>query len=103
MSSPHVDVELVTSDGVHLSARQWSSDGARAAVVIVHGFAASGRDPAVVAACERLAAAGLDVLVYDSRGHGASGGEATLGDRERHDVAAAVERARANTSRIVVV
>ncbi|TMK60904.1 MAG: lysophospholipase [Actinobacteria bacterium] len=103
MNTPRAEAELVTSDGLRLSARRWSSDETRASVVVVHGFGASSRDPAVVAACERLAASGLDVLAYDSRGHGASGGEATLGDQERHDVAAAVERAQANAPRVVLV
>jgi alpha-beta hydrolase superfamily lysophospholipase len=34
---------------------------------------------------------GESVLALDARGHGTSGGEATLGDRERLDVAAAVD------------
>lgn len=62
-------------------------------MVLVHGFAASQDDPAVCSLAAALHAAGMDVLTYDGRGHGASGGLSTLGDRERLDVAAALERA----------
>ncbi len=44
----------------------------------------------------------MDVLTYDGRGHGASGGLSTLGDRERLDVAAALERAAGLEAPIVV-
>ncbi len=59
--------------------------------MLVHGFAASSSEEKVVAVAEHLAGTGITVVAYDARGHGASGGEATLGDLERLDVAAAVE------------
>lgn len=95
---------LRTSDDVTLLARHWPAVAdARAAAVLVHGFSASKDDPAVVAVAEGLAAAGLDVVGYDARGHGGSGGLCTLGDDERHDVAAAVEAARERSPRVVLV
>ena len=42
-------------------------------------------------------------MTYDARGHGRSGGECTLGDAERFDVAAAVEVAAETAGRIAVV
>ena len=63
---------LTTADGITLTARTWSHPEARAAIVLVHGFAASAEDPAVVRQAEVLQAAGFDVLAYDSRGHGDS-------------------------------
>ena len=82
---------LVTEDAVRLHARRWRTSAARrGTVVLVHGFAATSGEDRVVAVAERLQACGLDVVAYDARGHGQSGGEATLGDLERHDVAAAV-------------
>lgn len=88
-------MELYTSDGVRLEARQWLADGERrATVVLVHGFAAGMAEGRVVALADALHDSGFDVLAYDSRGHGASDGEATLGDRERLDVAAAVGAVR---------
>jgi alpha-beta hydrolase superfamily lysophospholipase len=96
--------QLQTSDDITLLARHWpASARARAAVVLVHGFSASKDDPSVVAVAEHLAAAGLDVVGYDARGHGGSGGLCTLGDQEHHDVAAAVAAARALSSRVVLV
>jgi uncharacterized protein len=81
---------LTTADGITLTARSWLHPQARAVVVLVHGFAASADDPAVVRQAEALQAAGLDVLCYDSRGHGDSDGLCTIGDLESNDVAAAV-------------
>ncbi len=46
---------------------------------------------------------GLDVITYDARGHGRSGGECTFGVLERHDVAAVVDWARSRQDRIVLV
>jgi uncharacterized protein len=95
---------LHTRDGVQLAARSWlTASSAEAAVVVVHGFSASSTDPHVEATAVALHALDLDVVTYDARGHGASGGASTLGDLERHDVAAAVEAARERTDRVIVV
>jgi len=98
------DVELITSDDVRLRARQWDARGtARATVVVVHGFAASLDEVNMVALVDALGAAGFDGIAYDSRGHGGSGGDATLGDRERFDVAAAVAAVGATERPVVLV
>lgn len=82
---------------MHLAARRWPApDGARASVVLVHGFSASASEDRVVALAEALHAAGYGVLVHDARGHGASGGECTLGNCERLDVDAAVRSVQAD-------
>jgi alpha-beta hydrolase superfamily lysophospholipase len=95
---------LATSDGVELAARWWRiPGGARAMVVLVHGFSATKNDPKVVALALRLCQRGLDVVSYDARGHGASGGTCTLGDLEHLDVAAAVAWARQQAPRTVLV
>ena len=98
-----VATTLRTEDGLHLPARWWHADNARAVVVLVHGFTASKDDPAVGAVAERIQAAGYDVMSYDSRGHGAAAGLSTLGDMERHDVAAAVDAVRKHGLPIVLV
>lgn len=94
---------LSTTDGCTLRTRRWESESPRATVVLVHGFAASAWEPAVVRQAEALAGAGLDVVSYDSRGHGDSGGVCTLGDSESNDVAAAVELARGSGRPVVLV
>jgi uncharacterized protein len=95
---------LITADGITLAGRKWLvPHEPRAAVVLVHGFCAHRDEPQVVAAAERLHELDLDVITYDARGHGSSGGACTLGDLERHDVAAAVRLARLRTSRVVLV
>ncbi|MDT3399499.1 alpha/beta fold hydrolase [Streptomyces sp. B1866] len=90
---------LLTDDGVSVDAIYESYAGpAReaeppSAVVIAHGFTGSWQRPAVrrVAAALRAHAA---VISFSLRGHGASGGLSTVGDREVLDVAAAVRWAR---------
>lgn len=95
---------LHTADGLALAADAWPAAApAEAAVVLVHGFTAHRRDPSVVAAAHELRAAGHAVVTYDMRGHGASEGLCTLGDRERLDVAAATLAARDLAPRVVVV
>ena len=93
-----------TTDDIVLAGRHWLCAGRpRAAVVLAHGFTATAHHPDVSEIAEALHANGLDVITYDARGHGASGGESTLGDAERHDVAAAVEAARERSDRVVTV
>jgi alpha-beta hydrolase superfamily lysophospholipase len=95
---------LTTADGLELAGRRWvTSDSASASVVIVHGFSASAECPNVGSLAAAIGHDGLDVITYDARGHGASPGESTLGDHERHDVAAAVAHARERTPNVVLV
>lgn len=82
------DVELVTADGVRL--RAWFSPGPkRSAVVFSHGGGGNRLDLLSEAAV--LAHHGHGVLLLDHRATGESEGDlVTWGDRERWDVAAAV-------------
>ena len=57
----------------------------------------------MVALAARLHGVGFDVVTYDSRGHGQSGGLCTLGKDEGQDVAAVVAWARARRRRVVLV
>jgi alpha-beta hydrolase superfamily lysophospholipase len=91
-------------DGTLLATRCWiSSEPADAIVVISHGLTATKDDPKVVALAARLHEIGYDVVAYDSRGHGQSGGFCTLGKHEVQDVAALVEWVRSRTRRVVLV
>jgi pimeloyl-ACP methyl ester carboxylesterase len=93
-----------TTDDVILTGCSWLRvDKPRAAVVLVHGFSSSTDDPNVRALAEVLHDDGDDVFCYDARGHGGSEGHSTLGDLERHDVAAAVDAARDRSDRVVLV
>lgn len=97
-------LRLRTQDGVSLVAWRWSPRVTpRAAVVLVHGFGGLGDSPVLRAHAGALVEHGHDVVTYDARGHGGSGGACTLGAGERHDVAAAVAAARERSSTVVVV
>jgi alpha-beta hydrolase superfamily lysophospholipase len=97
-------VELITSDDVRLQARRWSTESSpRATVVLVHGFSSNRSEARVVGLADALHGAGFAVLTYDARGHGESGGEATLGDEENRDVAAAVAAVAGDRTPVVVV
>ncbi|HEX3795864.1 MAG TPA: alpha/beta fold hydrolase [Acidimicrobiales bacterium] len=104
MSVHDTEAHIVTSDGVELATRSWtSSDDAAAMVVLVHGLSATKDHPHVEALAKMINARGVDVVSYDARGHGESDGYSTLGDLERHDVAAAVQLARSRHARVALV
>jgi alpha-beta hydrolase superfamily lysophospholipase len=95
---------VLTSDGIELATREWSTERrVRAIVVLVHGFASSKDDRNVVGLADELVRLGFDVVSYDARGHGESGGVCTLGDLEAQDVAAAVAWAQRPGTPIVLV
>jgi pimeloyl-ACP methyl ester carboxylesterase len=83
---------IVTDDGVPIDTAHLAGDS-ELGIVLAHGFTQSWQRPAVWAAATRLNRAG-GVVLFDFRGHGRSGGESTLGDREIKDVAVAVAYAR---------
>jgi pimeloyl-ACP methyl ester carboxylesterase len=95
---------LQTLDGVVLATRCWVPDGPSVAtVVICHGLTGNKDDPKVVALAERLYHDGYQVVTYDARGHGSSGGICTLGKLEVRDVTAVVQWAGATGGRVVLV
>lgn len=96
-------VVLRTGDDVVLVARWQPSAEARATVVLVHGFADRGDGPAMQGLAEALVSSGCNVLTYDARGHGDSGGQCGVGSTEHADVQAAVEFAVHGAPPVVVV
>lgn len=95
MGSADGAAALVTADGVRLSAHHTPArvPGADLAVVVAHGFTLSWSAPAARDLADRLATR-AGVVAFDFRGHGRSGGVSTVGDREVHDVDAALRYAR---------
>lgn len=88
-------LSLRTEDGVSIDAcHRPAADGRTdVGIVLAHGFTGSWRRPhqtRIAALLARMAG----VLAFDFRGHGRSGGQSTVGDREILDVAAAVRHAR---------
>jgi len=89
------DLALTAADGAPLVARHWTGPDPRGVLVVAHGFGEHGGSYRHVA--EALARSpGLDVLAFDFRGHGRSGGR--RGVVRRHadlslDLDAALDRA----------
>ncbi|MGW7270566.1 alpha/beta hydrolase [Streptomyces sp. NPDC054864] len=96
---------LRTRDGVVIDARYepGPAPGTDLAIVIAHGFTGDLDRPHVRRAAGVFAKAAA-VITFSFRGHGASGGLSTVGDREVLDLAAAVEWARSfGHARVVTV
>jgi pimeloyl-ACP methyl ester carboxylesterase len=98
-----INTTLHTRDGVALEASVRTATAPIGAIVLAHGFTGSKDQREVVAVADALLAHGFSVVSYDARGHGESGGECTLGENERFDVAAAVGLATETADRVAVV
>ena len=105
MAMPHDDVSFVASDGVRLVGTYVPADGARATVVLVHGFKNTRAD--MIDHASFLHDAGHAVLLYDSRGCGGSAGTFGVGAAEDRDVSGAVSylkgSARAGSEHVAVL
>jgi alpha/beta superfamily hydrolase len=100
---PFERVEFRTADGVKLvgwwipamqtpRSRDWEMAG-RETAIICHGLAAGKSNQLTLA--RRLVPAGFNVLIFDFRAHGESGGQVTgYGGLEKQDVLAAVQWVR---------
>ncbi|MFI6491465.1 alpha/beta hydrolase [Streptomyces sp. NPDC050564] len=86
---------LRTVDGVTIDAAYDPGTGPSGdlAIVVAHGFTGDLERPHVRRAAGVLGR-NAAVVTFSFRGHGASGGRSTVGDREVHDLAAAVAWAR---------
>ncbi|MER6851511.1 MULTISPECIES: alpha/beta fold hydrolase [Streptomyces] len=98
---------LRTSDGVRIDAvydpGPARGDAADPVFVVAHGFTGDADRPHVRRIAEAFARHGA-VVTFSFRGHGASGGRSTVGDREVLDLAAAVAWARGfGHARVVTV
>jgi alpha-beta hydrolase superfamily lysophospholipase len=96
-------IDCMTADGLQLTAAVRLQPEATIAIVLAHGMSGSKDDADVVAVADALHAAGYVVVTFDSRGHGGSQGQCTLGAHEDRDVAAAVAIARQYAPRVVLV
>jgi pimeloyl-ACP methyl ester carboxylesterase len=94
-------VRVRAADGVEIAATLFPRRR-RDLLIVCHGFASSQRSVGIVWLAEALAGP-WDVLTFDWRGYGASGGRASLGGGEALDLAAVVDYARARGYRRVGV
>jgi pimeloyl-ACP methyl ester carboxylesterase len=96
-------IALTTADGVALSALAYGPPTAPVAIVFGHGFTGSQRNRKVLELVHALVTRGFAVYTADFRGHGASAGRSTYGEREVQDLEAVVAEARGRHERIVTV
>lgn len=90
------------ADGTRLFTRHWSTDGPRAAIVLVHGVGEHGGRYEHVG--DQLASRGFDVRVSDLRGFGASeGSRAHIGSFDMYTADIAADIAEAKTLGVPVV
>lgn len=89
---PYEDVHFRAEDGTRLSGWWIPSGTSRQTIVVVHGVGSNRGD--VLAVAPFLQRAGFNVLLFDLRGHGDSGGHTiSFGPHEAQDVTAAVQLA----------
>ncbi|MFD1536469.1 alpha/beta hydrolase [Nonomuraea guangzhouensis] len=101
--APNFPVMLRTEDGVRIDAAHTPSTRSDLGIVVAHGFTGGWRDRATRRIVHVLSNHG-GVIAFDFRGHGRSGGESTVGDKEILDVEAAVRHARViGYSKVAVV
>ena len=82
---------VVTTDGVEIRGVHFKNDFPTL-LVYCHGFT-SGKNTMHIKQMVETFAAELDVIAFDFRGHGESGGATTFGDKELLDVDAVLEYA----------
>ena len=93
------DLNFRAADGTRLSGWWIPSGNSRKTIVVVHGVGSNRGDALVVAPF--LHRAGFNVLLFDLRGHGDSGGHTvSFGVNEAEDVNAAVDVAAKRNERV---
>lgn len=99
---PHTPFQVVTRDGVELRGVHLNDDHPTL-VIYCHGFL-SGKNYLHIQRWAELLADDMDVMTFDFRGHGESGGATTMGEKELFDLDAVVQYARRfGYQRIVVM
>lgn len=98
---PHTPFRVVTADGVELRGVHLKR-GSDTLLIYCHGFL-SGKNYIHSRRWMSLLGEAMDVIGFDFRGHGESGGETTFGDKERYDLDAVMRYARRARYRRLVV
>lgn len=91
-SMPHAPFTVVTRDGVHVCGVHLNRDHSTL-LIYCHGFL-SGKNFLHIQRWVDLLAQDVDVIAFDFRGHGESGGASTLSDSEVLDLEAVVQYAQ---------
>ncbi len=88
------DFAVVTADGTTIRGTRYGRVPQARALILCHGFNVHRRARRIVTLARQLAEQRA-VYTFDFRGHGASEGTSTLGDREIHDLRAVIDLVRA--------
>lgn len=89
-------LELTGADGIRLAAWWIAAERPRATAVLVHGFRSTRTE--MLAHAPYLCAAGFDVLLFDTRACGLSGGAmSTMGWREQDDLRVVIDQVAARS------
>ena len=95
-------LDLAGADGIRLASWWIPADRPRATAVLVHGFRATRNE--LLDHAPYLHTAGLDVVLYDARACGQSGGTlSTMGWREQADLRAVIDQVWSRTGGLPVV
>ncbi|MBI4671675.1 MAG: alpha/beta fold hydrolase [Chloroflexi bacterium] len=101
-AKPHTPFTVVTRDGVQVRGVHLNDDHATL-LIYCHGFL-SGKNYLHIQRWAELLADDMDVITFDFRGHGESGGATTLGENELLDLDAVAQYAqRFGYQRIIVM
>ena len=99
---PHTAFQVVAQDGVQVRGVHLNDDHPTL-LIYCHGFL-SGKNYLHIQRWAEMLSDDLDVIAFDFRGHGESGGATTFGDKELLDVAAVMDYAmRFGYQRIVLM
>lgn len=94
--------QVVTTDGVEIRGVHFNQDFPTL-LIYCHGFT-SGKNVSLVKRVVESFAADIDVIAFDFRGHGESGGATTFGDKELLDMDAVLQYAKGfGYQRIVIM
>lgn len=102
MGAPQTDVEIASEDGIAVRGWWVKHPEPKGVAILVHGYLMNRSELTPLAVY--LYTKGWSSLLIDLRAHGRSGGrKSTLGVQERHDVASAARRVRAENPDLPVI
>jgi alpha-beta hydrolase superfamily lysophospholipase len=94
---------LETDDTVSIAVVSIRKKGNKKAIVIAHGFTSGKNEVQQVRLAEEFAGGDWDVISFDFRGHGESGGTCTFGQEETRDLKAVLDYANEKYEKVGLI